>query len=139
MDSSEDSDLSPGIQHSIEGMSYLNIDDSPTHPTHPSSSRPPLQEVTNSTVAPVDIANRKGKPGVAVGSSSRLESPAARARRGAVRTPSPNGTSPSRSDGVPGSEGPMTPRNDAGPFIFDGSAGRWADITPTQPERQPAL
>ena len=25
---------------------------------------------------------------------------------------------------VPGPEGPMTPRNDAGPFVFDGSAGR---------------
>ena len=26
--------------------------------------------------------------------------------------------------GIPGVEGPLTPRNDAGPFIFDGSAGR---------------
>ena len=25
---------------------------------------------------------------------------------------------------APGPEGPMTPRNDAGPFVFDGSAGR---------------
>lgn len=140
VDSGEDSDLSPGIQHSIEGMSYLNIDDSPTQATHPSSSRSPLQELSNSTVAPVDITARKGNHSVALGSSSRLESPDARARRGTVRTPSPNGLSPSRADGVPGSEGPMTPRNDAGPFIFDGSAGRLADITPTQqPERHPTL
>jgi hypothetical protein len=27
-----------------------------------------------------------------------------------------------------GVEGPMTPRNDAGPFVFDGSAGRIIDM-----------
>jgi hypothetical protein len=33
-------------------------------------------------------------------------------------------------DGLHGPEGPMTPRNDAGPFIFDGSAGRAAALGP---------
>ena len=27
-------------------------------------------------------------------------------------------------------EGPLTPRNDAGPFVFDGSAGRVPDARP---------
>jgi E3 ubiquitin-protein ligase DMA1/2 len=36
------------------------------------------------------------------------------------RTPSPGHRSP---DVLSGVEGPMTPRNDAGPFIFDGSGG----------------
>lgn len=35
------------------------------------------------------------------------------------RTPSP--------PGMNGTEGPITPRNDAGPWVFDGSAGRRAD------------
>lgn len=37
------------------------------------------------------------------------------------RTPSPGHRSP---DVLSGVDGPMTPRNDAGPFIFDGSGGR---------------
>jgi hypothetical protein len=137
IETSEDSDLSPRIQHSIEGMSYLNIDDSPTHP--PRSSISPLPEVSNSTVAPVDITGRSGDSSNVVDGSSRLENQDARTSRGTVRTPSPNGLSPSATDAVPGAEGPMTPRNDAGPFIFDGGAGRFAEITPSQPERQPSL
>ncbi|KAH7000181.1 hypothetical protein EDB80DRAFT_866229 [Ilyonectria destructans] len=38
------------------------------------------------------------------------------------RTPSPPGL-------TPGVEGPITPRNNAGPWVFDGSAGRNADAT----------
>lgn len=37
------------------------------------------------------------------------------------RTPSP--------PGMNGAEGPITPRNDAGPWVFDGSAGRRADAS----------
>lgn len=37
------------------------------------------------------------------------------------RTPSP--------PGLNGTEGPITPRNNAGPWVFDGSAGRNADAT----------
>lgn len=39
-----------------------------------------------------------------------------------LRTPSPH--LPTTSADVLSPEGPMTPRNDAGPFVFDGSAGR---------------
>jgi E3 ubiquitin-protein ligase DMA1/2 len=38
-----------------------------------------------------------------------------------TRTPSPAGNPSS------GNEGPITPRNDAGPWVFDGSAGRRVD------------
>lgn len=130
-----DSDLSPGIQQSIEGMSYLNIEDSPIQAS--SSSSPAIAEVSHSTVAPVNIAGRNGTTNIAVGSSSHLENPDARTSRG-IRTPSPRGLSPTVADTVPSSEGPMTPRNDAGPFILDGSAGRLAPATPPQPEWQPA-
>jgi hypothetical protein len=131
-----DSDLSPGAQQSVEGMSYLNIEDSPIQPS--SSSSPPIPEVSHSTVAPVNIAGRNGSANNIVGSSSHLENPDARTSRG-VRTPSPRDLSPSVADTGPSSEGPMTPRNDAGPFILDGSAGRLVPATPPQPERQPAL
>ena len=36
-----------------------------------------------------------------------------------TRTKTPTGT-----DHIVGGEGPLTPRNNAGPFVFDGSAGR---------------
>lgn len=49
--------------------------------------------------------------------------------RQGVRTPSPNGLPSSLTDGI-GPEGPMTPRNDVGPFIFDGSAGRAGAVSP---------
>lgn len=40
------------------------------------------------------------------------------------RTPSPHSRAPSCPDVISGQDGPLTPRNDAGPFVFDGSAGR---------------
>jgi hypothetical protein len=43
------------------------------------------------------------------------------------RTPSPSGRLPvGVGDILSGHDGPMTPRNDVGPFVFDGSAGRAA-------------
>jgi hypothetical protein len=42
-------------------------------------------------------------------------------RQGGQRTPSPGGN-----PGLNGADGPITPRNDAGPWVFDGSAGRRA-------------
>ena len=43
------------------------------------------------------------------------------------RTPSPSGRLPvGVGDILSGHDGPLTPRNDAGPFVFDGSAGRAA-------------
>jgi hypothetical protein len=137
IETGEDSDIGHGIHDTIEGMSYLNIDEPSPNLLSSSSSRGP--EISNATVPPVDIAGRKGASNLPVGASSRLESPGSRSGRGTVRTPSPNGVPSSVTDAVPGSEGPMTPRNDAGPFIFDGGAGRLADISPSQPKPQPTL
>ncbi|KFY58991.1 hypothetical protein V497_04535 [Pseudogymnoascus sp. VKM F-4516 (FW-969)] len=69
--------------------------------------------------APIDIARSKR-------SSSKRRSDDESADR---RTPSPGHRSP---DVLSGVDGPMTPRNDAGPFIFDGSGGRRVAVqTPT--------
>lgn len=46
------------------------------------------------------------------------------------RTPSPGQRS---ADVLSGVDGPMTPRNDAGPFIFDGSGGRRIAARTTTP------
>jgi hypothetical protein len=131
VETSDDSDLGPGIHHAVEGMSYLNIDEAPELPLL--SPRP---AISNATTPPVNIA---GSNSVAVGLSSRLENPDAGIGRDRLRTPSPGRGPPSGADGIPSSEGPLTPRNDAGPFIFDGSAGRLGDLTPLDPECQPTL
>ena len=101
-------------------MEDLDIQDRPS-PASSSSSQP---QVSNATVQPVDIISRKP---VSNGSSSRLAEPNMD-EAGLVRTPSPKHLHPSSMDAMPGVEGPMTPRNDAGPFVFDGSAGRAAGM-----------
>lgn len=109
----------------LENLSNLHINDEPPSPTDSESA---AQHTSNATVAPVDIISRKPVPGGSNAASSRLEQPSSHMERNSTRTPSPNGLSSSAGDALVGVEGPMTPRNDAGPFIFDGSAGRAADV-----------
>lgn len=140
----EASDVSSQEAHqAAEDLRYLHIKDYSPSPATSSDSHPP-QHISNSTVPPVNISRR----------GTHLEQPDPRSR---TRTPSPNGLPSSLSDVLVGTEGPMTPRNDAGPFVFDGSAGRPSDVrlaalasmnaapspprsTPqAQPQLQPAL
>jgi hypothetical protein len=41
-----------------------------------------------------------------------------------TRTETPDGSRVASAEAVISGEGPLTPRNNAGPFVFDGSAGR---------------
>ncbi|KAI9051332.1 hypothetical protein LZ554_004379 [Drepanopeziza brunnea f. sp. 'monogermtubi'] len=91
------------VHRGVEGMGYLNIEESPS----PSQDSDPDHAVSNATVPPVNIARK------AVGNNGHD-----RSHLRPARTPSPTSGS--------GAEGPMTPRNDIGPFVFDGSAGRSA-------------
>ena len=114
-DASHDDDARPGVHDTIEDLGYLNIADSPA-PSIDSQ----LGQTSSSTVAPVDIISRKplvSTPNHFGGLSNR-----------GTRTPSPNGLPSSLNDHLTGNEGPMTPRNDVGPFIFDGSAGRETNL-----------
>jgi len=111
------------VDQAAEDLGYLNIEGSPS-PAESVDSHP--GQPSNATVAPVDIIARKPVPS-ASNSASRLEQPASRLERTVTRTPSPNGLGSSLAAEA-GVEGPMTPRNDAGPFIFDGSAGRPSDL-----------
>jgi hypothetical protein len=124
VEASDDSDMQR-IEHTAEAIDCLNLDESPFPP---SSSISEPHELSNATVPPVDIISRKAVPSLSAGTSSRLEEPEHRTERSTSRTPSPNGLPYSVTDAIIGAEGPMTPRNDAGPFVLDGSAGRLSDI-----------
>ncbi len=122
---SDDSSADDAVRGARGDLSNLHInDESPS----PSDSESPAQHASNATVGPLDIISRKPVPGVSIATSSHLEQPNSRMQRTSTRTPSPNGLSSSVGDALAGAEGPMTPRNDAGPFIFDGRAGRGADV-----------
>lgn len=109
-ETSDDSDVAQGTDRAAAEMGYMQIRGTPL----PSESNP---ITSNATSAPVDIISRKPVGNAIPSSSSRVP------QRQTNRTPSPTGLGDSLEVAV-GAEGPMTPRNDAGPFIFDGSAGR---------------
>ena len=118
-ETSDDSDIGQAVARVADSMRYVDLDESPSR----EESTEPLA-ASNATSAPVDIIPRK-----AVGTpSARLGQPESTVERQSTRTPSPNGLGSSL-DIMTGHEGPMTPRNDAGPFIFDGSAGRASGTT----------
>ncbi|KAF8866692.1 hypothetical protein BDZ45DRAFT_169260 [Acephala macrosclerotiorum] len=112
------------VGQAAEILGYLNLEEGSPSPAESVDSHP--AQASNATVAPVDIIARKPVPS-ASNSASRLEQPESRLDRTVTRTPSPNGLGSSLAAEA-GVEGPMTPRNDAGPFIFDGSAGRPSDL-----------
>jgi len=112
-DADESSDES-GVNQTADELERMHMDDDA-----PGAAR---EEVSNATVAPVDIVNRRSII------NTNVNQHTSHAQRSGLRTPSPNGLPSSLPDGVAGSDGPMTPRNDAGPFVFDGSAGRIPDI-----------
>lgn len=118
-DNSDGSDLVQVVHTDSEAMAFLNLEEPPS-PISSTSSHPP--ELSNSTVPPVNIINKKATSGLSA--SSRNNESTSRNVRNTSRTPSPSGLPPSLHDPMGGVEGPMTPRNDAGPFVFDGSAGR---------------
>ncbi|TVY19895.1 E3 ubiquitin-protein ligase DMA1 [Lachnellula arida] len=105
-------DSSQGANQVGEDLGYLNVEEPPS-PISSAGSQP--DQISNSTVPPVNISRPRG---------THLERPDPRIGQSRSRTPSPNGIPSSLSDALVGTEGPMTPRNDAGPFVFDGSAGR---------------
>ena len=121
VETSEDSDVSNRVHQAAEEMEYLNIDDPPSPPSS-ASSHPP--DVSNSTVQPLNIVNRKPVSGLSAGNSSRFGQSDSQGDRSLARTPSPSRMPSSIHEAIINGEGPMTPRNDVGPFIFDGSAGR---------------
>lgn len=99
-----------------QAMNHLNIE------SHDDSVTNPPQE-SHSLTAPVNIragrSSARSENGSNAGAADRNLGTFLRSDR----TPSPNDRVP---DIISGQDGPLTPRNDAGPFIFDGSAGRAA-------------
>jgi hypothetical protein len=107
-------------------------------PSPVSDSPPPEVETSSATVPPVDIAPRRSTSSVQrEGLSSHAQRAISHRDRSATRTPSPNGQPGSLSDAILAGEGPMTPRNDIGPFVFDGSAGRLVSAIGALPPLSP--
>lgn len=124
-DANENSGHDHTVNQAAEDLGYLHIEDSPS-PSESADSHHGSAP-SGATVPPIDIISRKPVP--SSGSTARLDQPDSRLERTMTRTPSPNGLGSSLGvDAMTGVEGPMTPRNDAGPFIFDGSGGRPSDV-----------
>lgn len=101
------------VSDTAETMGYMNINDEAHSPISSVSSN---ADISNATVPPVNIV-RKAVP--AIGSSSSQFEQASSRNQHLARTPSPNGLPSSLSDPLISGEGPMTPRNDVGPFVFE--------------------
>lgn len=84
----------------------------------------PAEDQPNNDTDTADLTNASEVPGArgnlthTTSAPLPISNPASGAGRASMsrdnRTPSPPG---------PGAEGPITPRNEAGPWVFDGSAG----------------
>jgi len=104
------------LQHA---MDHLNIAPPDTPAAGPQES--------HSLIGPVNI--RSGRPTTREPNSSNGRTTAfdVESFMRNDRTPSPSSRLPvGIGDMLLGPDGPITPRNDAGPFVFDGSAGRAA-------------
>jgi E3 ubiquitin-protein ligase DMA1/2 len=101
-----------------QAMDHLNIALRDTPATGPPES--------HSSIGPVNI--RSGRPTARQENSSDGKTTISDVESFMRndRTPSPSGRLPVAIDTHSGHDGPMTPRNNVGPFVFDGSAGRAA-------------
>jgi pSer/pThr/pTyr-binding forkhead associated (FHA) protein len=122
--------LSPSLQTSADAPARTSTQ-MLTDPDAASSSRAQPSSTSSadsqspsewSRSAPVPIASSNGNTANSGAASSSETTPSAMGfHRPGQRTPSP-----SNNPAVHGADGPITPRNDAGPWVFDGSAGRRA-------------
>lgn len=129
VDSNDDSGHDHSVDQAAEDLGYMNIEESPSSVESDDSHLGAVP--TGATVPPMDIIARKP---VANSSSLRLGQSNTRSERDTTRTPSPNSHN-LLLDPLTGGEGPMTPRNDAGPFIFDGSGGLITAVDPQMAAR----
>jgi hypothetical protein len=121
----------------IRDMDDLEIH-TPPHHLLPSASSlanlngPVLPYPAPTTVSqPIDIAPSRNSSSISRNRTAEADSEGSGSSDDArnsdlLRTPSPSGR-PRRDTGellLSGVDGPMTPRNDVGPFVFDGSGGR---------------
>lgn len=96
--------------------------------SNPEQTAPTPQVTTNGLLSRRQTSNGSASPGFA--SVNGIEIPRSSTTAGQLARILPNDTpgalrtaTPTAAD-IIGGEGLLTPRNDAGPFVFDGSAGR---------------
>jgi hypothetical protein len=117
---SEASDESEPAHETVDALGRLNIEE--TVSPHDSSNED-AQDTSHATVPAVDIVRRK--PTVNTAGLTHLADRSSHSEHYLSRTPTSNRLSVEPLSAV---EGPMTPRNDVGPFIFDGTAGRASEM-----------
>lgn len=108
-------DSARSIDHAVAELESMNIRE-PTSDSDSAQVHPSVHTISQ----PVDIVRRQGSSGASNGSVHDTSGSALRSGQERSRTPSP----------MAGMDGPMTPRNDAGPFILDGDAGRESTLRP---------
>ncbi|KAI9678601.1 MAG: hypothetical protein M1817_005658 [Caeruleum heppii] len=111
---------------SVELPEQMDREAQPTSVAHESLPASSLASRKGASVVPLNLTQASHSS--ATGSVVREgPSPDSEAHADNVPDRTSSEGSPPRRDGnrdTVGTEGPMTPRNDAGPFVFDGSAGR---------------
>ncbi|KAK0711396.1 hypothetical protein B0H67DRAFT_492083 [Lasiosphaeris hirsuta] len=116
----------PDVTMLLDAPTYdiTEVDDNALTHQRSSTTRPSVSPYSTSNPVPIPSASsssqRIASGGVSIASDGRRD----------TRTPSPTGAPVTTT----GHEGPITPRNDAGPWVFDGSGARMrVDGTPATP------
>jgi E3 ubiquitin-protein ligase DMA1/2 len=90
------------------------------------TSIPPAPAPANGLLSRRQTSNSTNSPAIPAVNGIEIPRPSTTAQLAVVSSDTPGTfrtTTPTSADLI-GGEGPLTPRNDAGPFVFDGSAGR---------------
>ncbi|KAL3423213.1 FHA domain-containing protein [Phlyctema vagabunda] len=115
----EPDDSGRSVEQASEELTNLSIRDSTSD-----SDSTHQQISSNSTSSPVNIVRKKIAAG---GSRAHATTSSSQGNQDRSRTPSPLSGN---------NDGPMTPRNDVGPFVFDGTGGQ---VAVPRTERPPAM
>ncbi|KAI9846974.1 MAG: hypothetical protein M1837_003330 [Sclerophora amabilis] len=116
------------IEHADTTQEATNPDSSESPHTRPEETSPLASNPQHDThlTAPIDIAPRSAASSNLSSAASRVEEDEDQQQdqQDPAASSSNLSTTLERTVGAASPEGPMTPRNDAGPFILDGSAGQ---------------
>lgn len=114
----ESDELQDDIQHAVNAVAQLTF---MSNDSSPEAGILAERKASHSSVGPMPIRSRVPTGSRPSANPETQGSTSSSDDLNGARTPSPSSRLP-----VPeflGVDGPMTPRNDVGPFIFDGSAG----------------
>jgi hypothetical protein len=122
----------PQPQQQPSNVPDVTMLNGPSSPNHPGAAATTSDHSLNHTVSnPVPIPSHPASSSsAAAGGAAASAAAHQRADGGRARTPSPTGGPNALIMSGMGHEGPITPRNDAGPWVFDGSGIRLSSEGP---------